>query len=288
MALRVNGSGISMKPLIFAAVATSAFLAAAAPGMAQNPRGPAASSLKAAALGGARVFVKYYQQYYPTPTTRFGQLLLFPDGTAFDDIPAKPLPTFSAATIRPLLDPQDVGRWKMAGNTLLLTFPKEKRTLRKHPHGWYDGEGALPTDSAYDIYYPVISPPPGRLLGVWKNKSLTVLGTAGGGSPMVAAGSEGNWTFNADSTFSDGQESFVGATTANMGDAYKGEGDVYSNSKRSRKSAGKWRIDGPLLTLEKDGQHTVHLAFLMPYWTKNMAQTDLMIDGDRWQRPGRK
>ncbi len=105
---------------------------------------------------------------------------------------------------------------------------------------------------------------------------------------MVAAGSQGDWTFNADGTFSDGQKSFVSATTANMGDAYKGQGDVYSNSKRRRNSAGRWRIDGPLLTLEKDGERTVHLAFLMPYWTKNMAQTDLMIDGDRWQRPGRK
>lgn len=278
-----------MKPLIFAAVVISALLSAAAPGMAQKARRPAASdSLKAAALGGARVFVKYYQQYYPAPATRFGQLLLFPDGTAFDDIPTKPLLNFSEATIRRLLDPQDVGRWKMAGNTLLLTFPKEKRTLRRHPHGWYDGEGVLPTNSAYDIYYPVISPPPARLLGDWKNKSLIVMGTAGGGSPMVAAGSQGDWTFNADGTFSDGQKSFVSATTANMGDAYKGQGDVYSNSKRRRNSAGRWRIDGPLLTLEKDGERTVHLAFLMPYWTKNMAQTDLMIDGDRWQRPGRK
>lgn len=282
-----------MKPLILAAVATGALLAATTPGIAQKARRPVAAHAKRpatqpAALGGAQLFVKYYQVYYPRANTLFGQLALFPDGTAFDDVPTKPMPNFNEATLRGLLEPSVVGHWKMAGNTLLLTFPKEKRTLRKHPHGWYDGTGPIPTASAYDIYYPVLAPPRARLLGAWKNKSLTVLGTNGGGAPMVAAGSEGNWAFNADGTFSDGEKSFTSATTANMGSAYKGPSDLNSMSHSSRQSAGKWRLDGPLLTLEKDGQRTVHLAFLMPYWTKNMAQTDLMIDGDRWQRPVRK
>jgi len=246
------------------------------------------TSLKAPTLGGAHVFVKYYQQYYPTNSTKFGHLLLYPDGTAFDDVPTRPVSDFKPATLRALLDSSDVGKWKMAGNTLVLTFPKEKRTLRKHPHGWYDGEGAVPKEGAYDIYYPVISPPRGKMLGAWKHSSLMVLGTNGGGAPMVAAGSEGDWTFNANGTFANGEESFSSATTQNMPEAYKGNSDVVATGHGSRKSSGQWRIDGPLLTLEKAGQRTVHLAFLMPYWTKNMAQTDLMIDGDRWKRPDKK
>ncbi len=104
---------------------------------------------------------------------------------------------------------------------------------------------------------------------------------------MVASGSRGDWMFNANGTFSDGAKSFTSATTANMGDAYKGDGDVVSNANRVRKSSGTWRIDGAILTLEKEGRRTVHLAFLMPYWTKNKDQTYLMIDGERWKRPGK-
>jgi hypothetical protein len=278
-----------MKSLVIVTAVTGAFLGMPHAVSAQKSKQPiTSSSLQAPNLGGARVLVKYYQQYYPTTTTRFGHLLLFPNGVAFDDIPTKPLANFKAATIRRLLDARDVGRWKMAGNALQLTFPRGKRTLRQHRFGWYDGEGAIPAEGAYDIYYPVIAPPRGKMLGAWKNNSLIVLGTQGGGAPMVAAGSSGDWKFNADGTFSDGSQSFTSGTTLNMGEAYKGEGDIVSTSKTKRQSSGKWRIDGPLLTLEKEGKRTVHFAFLMPHWTKNMAQTDLMIDGDRWKRPDRK
>lgn len=248
----------------------------------------ATPSASKSALGGARVFIKYSLQFYPTSTTTFNHLLLFPDGTAFDDIPTKPLPDFKASTIRGLLDARDVGRWKSAGSTILLSFPRGSRTLRKHPLGWFDGTGAIPKESAYDVYYPVASPPRARLLGAWHNDSLVVMGTQGGGAPMVAAGSSGDWKFNGDGTFSDGAQSFTSATTENMGDVYKGEGDVVSTSKSKRSSSGKWSLSGPLLTIEKDGVRTVHLAFLMPHWTKNMANTDLMVDGDRWKRPAKK
>lgn len=279
-----------IKLFAFMAAATGALLSTSFSVTAKTSAkaSSASSTLPAAKLGGARVFVKYYLEYYPVTTTKFGHLLLFPDGTAFDEIPTKPMTSFSEATLRKLVDARYVGKWKQAGKTLVLSFPKEKRTLRKTPRGWFDGKGAIPKDSAYDIYYPVISPPKARMTGAWQNNNLVVLGTAGGGAPMVAGGSSGKWKFNANGTFDDSQESFASATTANMGDAYKPEGDLYSNSNRKRASSGTWRIDGPLLTLEKNGQRTVHLAFLMPYWTKNMANTDLMIDGDRWKRPEKK
>ena len=268
-----------MKPLVLASVVTGTLLFASHSGMAKG------KISKSSNPAGARIYIKYSLEYYPSFNTRFDHLLLFPNGTAFDDIPSKPLSSFSEASIRKGLHPRDIGRWKVAGNSLVLTFDKKKRTLKKHARGWFEGDGKPEKDSAYDIYYPVISPPRARMLGAWKNSDLVVSGTQGGGAPMVAAGSSGDMTFNANGTFSDGRESFVSATTQNMGDAYKGEGDVVSNSNRKSKSSGKWSINGPLLTLEKKGVRTVHLAFLMPYWTKNMANTDLMIHGDRWKRP---
>ena len=280
-----------MKRFLCCAALTGALLGASpvvAKPAKKAAKAAAKSALPAASLGGARVFVKYSLQYYPSFTTRFDHLLLFPNGVAFDDIPLKPMASFSAASLRKALNARDVGTWKMSGNALALSFPTGKRTLKKHVFGWFDGQGAPPADSAYDIYYPVTSPPRARLLGAWQFSSLIVMGTSGGGSPMVAAGTSGNWVFNAAGTFRDGSESFTSATTTNMGDAYKGEGDVTSTSNRRKSSSGKWRLDGPLLTLEKDGQRTVHLAFLMPHWTKNQNATDLMIDGDRWKRPEKK
>ena len=267
-----------MKPFVLASVVTGTLFFASTSGMAKTKTSKSSTS-------GARIFIKYSLEYYPSFNTRFDHLLLFPNGTAFDDIPTKPLTSFSEASIRKGLHPRDIGRWKVAGNSLVLTFDKKNRTLKKHARGWFEGKGKPEKDSAYDIYYPVISPPRARMLGLWENSELVVSGTQGGAAPMVAAGSSGVRSFNANGTFSDGRESFVSSTTQNMGDAYKGEGDVVSNNKRKSKSAGKWSISGSLLTLEQNGVRTVQLAFLMPYWTKNMANTDLMIDGDRWKRP---
>lgn len=259
------------------------------PGLAKPTKTatPAPSStLPAASLNGARVFVKYSLVYYPQYSTEFDQLVLFPNGTAFDEVPEKPIARFDVATLRTIVDSRSIGQWKTAGKTLVLNFPRGQRTLRKHPKGWFDGTGALPTDSAYDIYYPVTTPPRARLLGNWQFKSLIAMGTVGGTAPMVAHGETGQWNFKADGTWSDGSQTFTSATTTNMGEAYGGKnGGVTSLDKSRQSSAGKWRIDGPLLTLEKNGQRTVHLAFLMPNWSKNPGVTDLMIDGDRWTRP---
>ena len=276
------------------AITASAFLCATIPTLAAPvKKAPAkkiapASSLPAPSLNGAKVFVKYSLVYYPSFNTTFDQLVLFPDGTAFDEVPDKPITTFNVATLRKIVKPMYIGRWKVTGNTLTLNFPNKSRTLRKHPHGWADNADKPPKDSAYGIYYPVTAAPRTRILGAWKFSSLMVMGTNGGGTPMVAAGTTGNWIFNGDGTFSDGSESFVSGTTTNMGDIYKGSGNVTQTGHRRQSSSGKWRLDGPLLTLEKNGQRTVHLAFLMPHWSKNPADTDLMIDGDRWKRPEKK
>lgn len=280
---------IATSALLCAAIATQAAPVKKAPARKASAKQAApASSLPAPSLNGAKVFVKYSLIYYPSYNTTFEQLVLFPDGTAFDEVPDKPISSFSVAGLRKIVKPIYIGRWKVAGNTLTLNFPNKSRTLRKHPHGWADTADKPPEDSAYGVYYPVVSPPRAQMLGAWKFSSLMVMGTSGGGTPMVAAGTSGDWIFGADGTFRDGSTSFVSGTTTNMGNVFKGEGDVTQTGHRNQSSSGKWRIDGPLLTLEKNGQRTVHLAFLMPYWTKNAANTDLMIDGDRWKRPEKK
>lgn len=249
------------------------------------PAGP----LPAASLNGARVFVKYAQD--PFSGARFDHLILFPDGTAFDDVPSDPLPRFDAATLRKMLKARAVGTWKQAGNTLVLSFPnagEPRRMLKKHPRGWYDGNDALPeAKSTYDIYFPVIFPPRQALLGPWKNRSLTTTGMAGGGggAPMVAAGGTGDYVFRADGTFSSSEKRFASATTTNRGDVFKSGGDVGAYSSKQNGAAGRWRLDGPLLTLAtSDGTRTVRLAFRLPHWDSDNSP-DLLVGGDWWRRP---
>ena len=251
-----------------------------------KPSGP----LKAASLGGAKAFVKYYWTSYPTLKINIGHLLLFPDGTAFDAIPSKPPSRWSADEIRKSVPRFDVGTWKMAGNTLTLKFPQRERepqrTLTRQARGWNDPSEMEMNGDNYNIYFPVEAPPRTRLIGAWNNEELNTAGTIGGAAPLIAAGSSSDLNLRADGTFSGNSQSFFSATTSNMGDAFKpGEGNVTTISEGSRQSAGKWRLDGPLLTMEKDGKQVVHLAFLLPYWSKSAADTDLMLGDDRWKRP---
>jgi hypothetical protein len=272
----LSGAGAS-------AAASTAANAALPPPRASAASGP----LPAASLGGAKVFVKYSFTTYPSFQTRFDHLLLFPDGTAFADIPSKPLPTFSAAALKAALKPRYVGRWKQSGaDTMVLTFPGDKpQTLRRGPRGWYDAADPPKPDSAYETYFPVVVPTKKTLLGAWRNKNLVTSGAAGGGTAFVAAGSTSDRVFNADGTFAGSREGFASATTANMGDAFKSGGDVTTYGKNTRQTTGRWRLDGPLLTTETpDGQRTVSLAFVLPNWSKTQ-KTDLLIQGDWWQRP---
>ena len=286
-----------MKLLVISTFIISVLLITITPVTAQRNKKPvktaaASNSLPAASLNGARVFIKYSVVTYPRYSTVFRPLILFPDGSAFDKFPKEPLTEFTPDTLRNSLEKFYIGQWKETGKTMTLNFPGKAdydrtRTLRKNSLGWFDGKGTLPVGKDYDIYYPVILPSHGDLLGDWKNKFSAMYGSVGGAAPMVMAGSEGIWKFNADGTFADAKESFSGSTTASMGEIYqRGEGNTDQYSNRKQSSSGKWRVDGPLLTIEKSGVRTIHIAFLMPYWSK--TDVDLMVDGDRWERPDNK
>lgn len=244
--------------------------------------------LPAATTHGAQIFIKY--TFQPTSTT-FDQLILFPSGAAFTDVPSKPVSTFDEATLRASLKPYDVGSWKQSGDTIVLSFPNKKRdqvtTLRKVARGWYDGDGKPDPESAYHTYFPVVKLTPEQLAGAWKHESLTTMGTLGGGAPMVAAGSTGNRVFNANGTFSEGKKSFASATTANMGDAFKSGGDVGTYGTNSKNGVGRWRLDGPLITMESQGKRIVALAYILPNWNKS-GPPEILIDGDWWKRPEKK
>ena len=258
--------------------------AAAPPVTATASKGP----LPAASSHGAQIFVKYV---FTGTVTRFDQLILFPSGAAFTDLPSKPVSQFDEATLRASLKKYDVGTWKQSGNTIILTFPNKSRdqvtTLRKVPRGWYNGEGKLETDSSYNTYFPVIPLTPAQLAGAWKTESLVTAGFAGGAAPMVAHGNTGNRVFNPNGTFAGGSESFTSATTANVGDGSNSGGGVGVYGTNSNKGAGRWRLDGSLITMESEGKRAVTLAFVLPNWNKT-GPPEMLMDGDWWQRPEKK
>ena len=249
---------------------------AARRGAASVSTGP----LPAASIGGAQIFIRYTATHDGFNfITYFDHLLLFPDGTAFDDIPSEPITSFDPATIRGSIKPWKVGRWEKQGATIVLSFPdneqRPRRVLRKHPKGWTEETGK--TEGSYDVYFPVLPIPKQLIGGAWSNKNLTTMGFPGGMTPMVASGSTGDFLFNADGTYSNTRESFAGAT---------GE-TVVSAHTRSQSAIGRWRLDDLLLTLEKDGERTVQVAFVMPNWSSDPIP-DLMIGGNRWERPNDK
>lgn len=249
---------------------------------------PAKSTLPAATLG-AKVFVKYYWTSYPRLTINRGYLLLFPDGTAFDDIPSKKVPDFSAATLRKNLDASDIGRWKKQGKNLVLTFgTKKAATLTTHPKGWLDASRAMEMKGAYNIYFPVNTTPRANFLGVWHEENFASYGTAGGSAPLVAGGSKTGWNFRPDGTFSASKDSYSFATTSNMGTAYNSGSNVTTSDQNQSQLTGRWRLDGPLLTLEQNGKRSVLLAFVLPEWGKDKKNPDLCVDGDVWTRKPRQ
>lgn len=241
--------------------------------------------LPPSSLGGAKVFIRYRMSYGSGVEVSLDQLLMFPDGTAFNDVPNDPLPAFDIATLRKASHANDVGTWKITGGQLALTFKGKTEMFKKHPSsgGWAESDYK---DGSFRVYFPVKIATKQQLLGEWEHKSLFTMGSAGGGAPMVAAGSNNHLVFTANGTFKKAGKSFASATTANMGDAFKSGGDVTTTGGKNNSSAGQWRLDGPLLTTMEGGQRRVQLAFILPRWGKDTDAPEILIQGDRYFRPG--
>lgn len=242
--------------------------------------------LAATSLNGAKVFVKYRMQFGTAAQMMFDHLILFPDGSAFDDIPDDPLPSFDAAALRQTLRPNHVGRWKMTGNGLALTFEGKTEAFKKHNSGgWAESDYK---SGAFNVYFPVKVATKAQILGAWKHRSLTTMGMAGGGAPMVAAGSDNLLVFADNGSFTKAGKSFASATTANMGDAFKSGGDVTTTGGRANSFKGQWRLDGPLLTTSENGRRVVQLAFILPNWGEATEPPEILIQGDHYFRPDKK
>lgn len=243
-----------------------------------------AAPLTASSLGGAKIFIRYRMTYFNGVEVSLDQLLMFPDGTAFNDVPDDPLPSFDIPTLKKHSLAVDIGRWKITGNRLALTFDGKTETFKKHASGgWAESDYK---DGNFDVYFPVKIATKQQLLGEWEHKSLTTMGMAGGGAPMVAAGSNRNLVFAANGTYSKSGKSFASATTANMGDAFKSGGDVTTTGGRNSAAKGQWRLDGPLLTTIENGRKGVLVAFILPKWGKPTEAPEILIQGDRYFRPG--
>ncbi|MEO0557621.1 MAG: hypothetical protein AAF170_05485 [Bacteroidota bacterium] len=264
------------------------------PALPPTPRavsGSRTSPLPPASANGAEVYIKYTWGYgLNGMTTSQDPLILFPDGTAIEDMPVGGVREFTSSSIAAAYEEdrdrrRNVGTWQRSGDRLTLTVNGETRVLRKTPRGWWDDDDPIDNETGYDTYFPVVLATPEHMLGPWVTQSLFVSGTIGGASPSVASGSTTNRVFYADGTFSEDRDSFVSATTANMGDAFSTGADVGMFSENSGQAAGRWRIDGPLMTIEKDGDRRIVLAFIMPEWSLENPNSDVWVGRDFWERP---
>lgn len=252
------------------------------PGVPAQPGKP----LPPASLNGAKVYVKYEFGHDGTGMSfDFEELILFPDGSAFQDVPSGGVASFTPVNLRKGTREYDKGTWRRQGNSaIVLTMNGKSRTIRKVAKGWQDRKGNY--EGAYDIYFPVRPLTKAQLLGAWRSKSLYTSGMMGGGTASVASGSTTDFMVKADGTYTGRRDSFASATTANMGDAFKSGGDVTTYSKNNRPGAGRWRLDGVLLTRETGGRRVVELAYVLPNFSKS-GELALLIGGAHYERPGK-
>ena len=253
--------------------------------------GSAAGPLPVGSAGGVQLFIKYTTWY--DAVSMFNRddqetLALFPDGTAVQGYPSEPVAAFTPAAIRAASGPDvragHVGTWRMAGDRLKLTVGGETRRLPRTDKGWYDSdEPRDPDGPTWDTYVPVTVTTPEQVLGPWENESVYVSGTVGGATGMTAVGGSGARVYYADGTFSEDRESFASATDSNVGDAYRAGDGSFGSYSTNTAAAGRWRLDGAVMTVEQDGVRTVVPAFIMPEWSA--TDTDLWIGRERRERP---
>ncbi len=218
--------------------------------------------LPAAEMNGAKVFVVTRQTFGMSGSVfSTYPLILFPDGTAFDSAPNRPVAAFDPAHVAPYVRSDDVGRWSVAGDRMTLTYPARREptvSLRKVGEAWTDDADAT-EESAWNVVRRVLPGSAAKLQGRWSTSSIAVsggaigAGTTGGGGPMVASSSSGTIAFRGD-RYSDSASSFASTTT----------NDTAVSASGGTKGTGRFRLDGLLLTREKDGRRGIELCFLLP------------------------
>ena len=243
-------------------------------GFAKEPTPPAepGATLVASSANGARVFVMYVVSLNGSSPTR--ELVLFPDGTAFTDVPSEPLPRFDVPTLKAKVKPFYVGRWTQKGDRLTVQAGTGKPEVyaKDASGGWADPDLKA---GDFGIYFPVVPAVPSNVTGAWRGESLASAGIPGGAGPMTYGGSTGDLVFAEDGTFRKAGRGFAMSSSSS--------GDVTVLGK-GQQAQGRWRLDGLMLTTVQKGQRGVQLLYAMPHWGK-AAKPDLMIQGSRWSRP---
>ena len=213
-------------------------------------------------------------------------LTLFPDGTAVQEYPEGPVAAFTPAAIRQAFPPEDraesVGTWRKQGGALVLTFAGETRRLPRTPKGWHDVENDDldgPSWDGYHVYLPASAIGAGQLSGPWEMEDLFLAGTPGSTlAPVVSGGRTGARVFYGDGTFSEVTRSGLRVVAPDWA-----TGTYPTSRSNAGQASGRWRLDGSVLTIDRDGARTVLLAMLMPeYDDEDVA---VWIGTDHWTRP---
>jgi hypothetical protein len=230
--------------------------------------------LTPSSLGGAQVFAMYVVSINGSSPIR--ELVLFPDGTAIDDIPSGPVVRFDSTTLR-AANPGAAGRWSRSANRLTITIRAKNEVYVKDPSGgWADPERR---SGSFGIYFPVLPLKSATLSGPWHSETLMSVGMVGGPGPVTFGGSTGDLAFSANGTYAKAGRGFA-STTSSIGDV--------STVGKPQEGRGQWRLDGLLLTTVENEQRGVQLAYALPRWSKPGEAPDIMIQGRRWSRPEKK
>ena len=238
-----------------------------------TPKGLPGGRLTASGVGGARVFVMYVVPI--NGSSPIDELVLFPDGTALDDLPSGPTAGFDVASVVAASRRPNVGRWSQSGNRLTVTIGRGKPDVYvKDPSGgWADPERK---SGSFGIYFPALPLAPGALAGAWHSETIASVGVPGGAGPMTFGGSTGDLVFGKDGTYAKAGRGFASSS------GLAGGGSVSALGK-GRQSQGRWRLDGLMLTTVENGQRGVQLAYELPHWGHSQGK-DIMIQGRRWSR----
>ncbi|MGB3545260.1 DUF6683 family protein [Rubrivirga sp.] len=249
---------------------------------AASPAAPRISggALPSASANGADIYIKYTWGYGLNGMINSQEpLILFPDGTAVTDMPAGGVTEFTPGAIRAGLDSDDrrehVGTWERSGSRLTLRVDGETRVLRRTPRGWWDDEDPIDNESGYDTYFPVVEAGTRHILGPWETSTVLVTGMNSPNIPTVGFGESTDRVFYADGTYSELSERAVTGDFGGVG--------AYQTNRGS--AAGRWRLDGPLLTIEQDGRRGIVLGFIMPNWSLDNPNDDMWVGRDYWERP---
>ena len=189
------------------------------------------------------------------PTTQV--LVLFPDGTAINELPAEPVASFSPAAIRATFDPDDrparVGTWRRSDSVLTLTFDGDSQSFARISKGWWDGEEPLDPDATDGIYLPTRPLAASDLIGEWETAEAYAANALTGDEFDI---SEAVFSF--------------------------GPGGVLIVDGPDERTTGRWSLDGVWLSVELAGQASVLPAYTVSEEDREDPPSEIWIGDMLW------